>query len=124
MVIHMLDMKSYFEFMDQVGARYGIAPEDIIVEPGLEVPGKTADGKLFFAEMIDPEKALPWIRNDHIESVLLSRPENLIECLMLHEIYHLRNHRRNVDELTPEERAANEFEADEWALREMGFDLG
>jgi hypothetical protein len=121
MVIHMLDLKLYFEFMDQVGARYGIAPEDIIVEPGLEVPGKTADGKLFFAEMIDPEKALPWIRNDNIDEVLLSTPEKLIECLMLHEIYHLKNHFRNVNELTWQERAANDYEADDWALKEMGL---
>lgn len=124
MVIHMLDLKPYLKFMDEVGARYGVAPEDIIVEPGLEVPAKTANGKLFFAEMMDPEKALPFIRNDHIESVLLSRPERLIECLMLHEIYHLENHFRNVNELTWEERAANDVEADEWALREMGFDVG
>jgi predicted metal-dependent hydrolase len=71
--------------------------------------------------MLEPEKALPFIRNDHIDEILLSTPEKLIECLVLHEIYHLKNHFRNVNELTPEERIANDFEADEWALKEMGL---
>jgi hypothetical protein len=121
MEIQMLDLKPYAEFMDKVGARYGVHPDDILIVTELEVPAKTAHRKLIFREFIDPEKALPFIRNEHIDSVLLSSPEKLIECLVLHEIYHLKNHHRNVNELTREEHAANEIEADEWALEEMGL---
>lgn len=64
MVIHMLDLKLYFEFMDQVGARYGIPPDDILVVTGLDVPALTANGILYFREMLDPEKAFPFIRDN------------------------------------------------------------
>jgi hypothetical protein len=40
---------------------------------------------------------------------------------MLHEIYHLKNHFRNINELTWGERGENEIDADEWALKEMGL---
>jgi hypothetical protein len=124
MVIHVLDLKLYSEFMDQVGARYGIPPDDILIVPGLYVPAKTAHGKLYFREMLDPEKALPLIRKPDICEKLLRSPRSVIEFLLLHEIFHLRNHHRDISELTVEERIANDIDADEWASREMGFDIG
>ena len=117
----MIDLKQYMDFMDKVGARYGVHPDDIIVvvDPDYQEPPKTADGKLIFPQIIDPEKYPPWIRNDHINEVLFSSAERFIEYLMLHEIYHLKTHFRNVNELTWEERGRNDFEADQWALEEM-----
>ena len=121
----MLNLRLYAPIMYQVGERYGVLPEDILIEskmefmhhvaealhksledmhgdPELDAPGLAYSGKLYFPEIIDRDKALPWLENERIREALSSTGKR-IEYLMLHEIYHRKHHHRPIHELTQKE---------------------
>jgi hypothetical protein len=124
-VIQSIDVIEHRGLMHEVLARYELPAETLCIVPELEVPAKVAWGKIYVRETIDPERSLPiFPLTDAERARFLSSPPLLVECLLLHEIFHLRNHTRDVSELTVVERLANEEEADEWALQEMGFKVG
>lgn len=91
------------------------------IVPKLERAGMSWEGSILVRDKIGEEEGLPLMPTERVREVLLSNPELMVRCLVLHEMFHCLNHFTPVDQLSGEERIARDFDADHWALEQMGL---
>ena len=101
--------------------KHGFPWEKFRVVPGLERVGMSWEGSILVREIVGEEEGMPIFGvTDDVRNRFLQDDGLRVACLVLHEMYHCRNHFTPLSQLSIEERLANELEADEWALGQLG----
>ena len=102
--------------------KQGFPREKFRIVPDLERPGMSCEGTIIVREIIGEDEGMPiYALTDDVWDRFLQDDVLRVAGLVLHEMYHCRHHFRLISQLSPEERLANELDADEWALRQMGL---
>ena len=116
-----IDVRNHLEMIQSLLDRHNFPQDKFIIDPRLERSGLSSEGRIVIREEIGEEEGLPLSLTDDHRELLLRDHGMRIACLILHEMYHCRNHFIPISQLSIEERMANDIEADEWALRQIGL---
>lgn len=118
-----IDVRNHLEMIYFILDRHDFPGDKFRIVPNLERAGMSWEGNILIREIIGESEAMPEFLplGDDLRELLLRDHGIRVACLVLHEMYHCRNHFTPVSDLSWEIRTANEIAADEWALKQMGL---
>ena len=117
-----INVGDHLEMIHSLLDKQGFPREKFRIVPDLERPGMSCEGTILVREIVGDEEGMPiYALTDDLWDRFLQDDVLRVAVLVLHEMYHCRHHFRLISQLSPEERLANELEADEWALMQIGL---
>ena len=116
-----IEVRNHFEMIHSLLDQHGFPRDKFRIIPDLEPAGMSWEGNILVREIVGEDEGMPIFGLTYgVRERFLQDDGLRVACLVLHELYHCRNHFTRVSQLSIEERLANELEADEWALGQLG----
>ena len=116
-----IEVRNHLEMIYSLLDKYGFPRDKFCIVPDLERAGMSWEGNILVREIVGEDEGMPiYALTDDLRDRFLQDDGLRVACLVLHEMYHCRNHFTPVSQLSIEERLANELDADEWALGQLG----